>query len=581
MAEKGYDIVMEGVTYTYPRGKKPALEDIDLKVKRGEIVMVTGPTAAGKTTLCQCLNGLIPQYYRGKFNGNVLVKGMNTREYAISALSHICGLLFQDPSSQLIAPTVEDELAFGPENYHIPPEKIRVRVEEALEATGLKRYRDRSPFSLSEGEQQTCAIASIMTMRPDIFVLDEPTSNLDPVGSSRVLRLITQLARRREKTMVIVEHKMEEMLPLVDRIIVMNEGRIVADGEPQVILNKVEALEELGLRQPQVNSLALRLKKSGIEIDPTFLTFEDAVKAFLGILRGREGAWSDREGVRKLKSILNKPARPIIEVRNLHYSYEKGSVALRGINLTVREGDFMAIIGRNGSGKTTLVKHFVGLLKPTEGDVFVYGVNTKAATVYELAQKVGYCFQNPDHQICCKSVREELEFGPRNLGLPDDEVERRVDEISREMGLERLLDRSPYSLSRGEKRRVAIASVLTMGPETLVVDEPTTGQDKRMGEEMMKILRSLHSRGKTVILITHDMELVAEYVDRVVVLRDGEVIFDGATADAFSQPKLLETTSLRPPQITRLGYALRGYGISTPVLRVDEMYDEFVTILGG
>jgi len=574
------DIVIEKASFTYSGSTRPAIRNIELTVNKGEVVMITGPSGAGKTTLCRLLNGFIPHFFRGKFSGRVMVKGHNTRRVTISFLSRIVGLLFQDPASQLVCPTVEDEVAFGAENYGVPPEEIKRRVDESLKVTRLEKYRSQNPHRLSGGEQQACALASIMAMRPEIYVLDEPTSNLDPIGSERVLNLIVSLAKKEKHTMLIVEHKMEELFPFVDRVIVMNNGEIILDGKPREIVENVGLMEKIGLKPPQVSLLAYKLREKYPDI-PIPMTLEEAVDIFSGLLE-KAGARGEAVPIAQTeKAEERSKSEPIIRTEGLWHIYPGGTVALRDVDLEIYEGEFIAIIGQNGSGKTTLVKHFNGLLKPTKGKVYVYGVDTTTTTVANLSKRVGYCFQNPDFQLCNRTVREELEFGPRNLKLPEEEIKRRVENVVKIMGFEGLLDENPFSLSKGERQKLAVASILTMEPDVLIVDEPTTGQDYKTGREMMEFYRKLNQRGKTIIVITHDMNLAAEYARRVVVLREGRVILDGPTRLVYSKTKELESTYLKAPQVTRLFQRLSKYGLPPDVLTVDEALEYMMKALGG
>ena len=572
-----YSIVLENVGYTYSQDLEPALKNINLRVAEAERVMVTGPSGSGKTTLCRCLNGLIPHYFRGKLEGKVTISGVDSRSSTIAALSHKVGLLFQDPSSQLVCPTVTEEVAFGPENYGVPPPEIRSRVQDSLRSVRLERYGDRNPHSLSGGEQQSCSLAAVMAMRPEIYVLDEPTSNLDPIGSSQVLNLLANMSRQGSATMLIVEHKMEELLPMVDRLIVMNHGEIVLEGKPRDLMDDIEAIEKIGLNLPQVSLLASRLKARHPSLARSSpITLEEAVDTFSKLL---EPGKSIRE---QLSSQRAETADAVISVRGLTHVYPDGTSALNGMDLDIHRGEFVALLGQNGSGKTTLVKHFNGLLRPTAGTVNVFGMDGATTSIPELSKKVGYCFQNPDHQICCETVQKELEFGPTNLKVPAEIVQRRVSEVAKAVGLESVLSKNPFSLSKGERQRVTVASLLTMECEVLIVDEPTTGQDYKMSHEMMDFYKKLNEEdGRTIVVITHDMKISAEYAHRVIVLKDGRVLIDGPTRDVFARSDLLKTTYLNPPQITRLAQALSKFGIPGNILTVPEMADIMDPLLEG
>ena len=573
--EEDSDIVIElrNVSYKYPGADFYALRDISLRVKRGEVLLITGPTGAGKTTLCYILNGLVPHFFGGTFEGEARVLGYNVLETPVGFLATKVGMVFSDPLSQLVSATVEDEVAFGLENLGLPEEEIVRRVREALKYVGLYHLRNRPPYTLSGGEQQAVALASILVMEPEIYVLDEPTANLDPIGTLRILDLLKRLSRERGKTIIVVEHKLEEMAEIADRMIVMNGGKIIAEGTPREILtHQAEHLHGLGLEAAHIPLLVQRLVGKGVikKPDSIPLTLSEGVKFFDRLLSSGELTIRS-EKVQEPNGGARAGGEPIITVENLVHVYPGGTMALKGVSVEVYRGDFLAIIGQNGSGKTTLVKHFNGLLKPTRGKVRVFGMDVEETPTSELVKRVGYIFQDPDRQLFTRRVRDELAFGPKNIGVPPDEIEERIRDVSRKLRIEHLLDREPYSLGKGEKQRVAIASILVMNPEVVILDEPTTGQDPRNRREIMDTMKMLHKEGKTIVFITHDMNLVAEYANRCIVMSDGRILLQGTPREVFSKVDILRTTRLKPPTITSLFMELsKSYPIRETILTLDE-----------
>ncbi|RLG46222.1 MAG: ABC transporter, partial [Thermoproteota archaeon] len=441
-------------------------------MKEGEIVTIMGHTGCGKSTLCLTFNGIIPHAMGGDLKGKVVIDGLDIMEHDIPELARRVGMVFQDPETQLFSVTVKSEVAFGPENLMLPREEILERVRWALEATRLKGYEERAPTKLSGGEKQQVALAAAMAMRPRILVLDEPTSELDPVGTRKIFSLIKELNKKYGITFVIIEHK-EEAIQLSDRIILMKEGRVIGQGKPSQVFSDIKSVKESRVRVPQISQLFYKLKERGLDLGRIPLTIEDAYLLLKDLLK--EGKAED---IPVEVNKREKGSQPVIKTENLFFQYKNGPVALKGINLEVYQGEFVAIIGQNGAGKTTLAKHFNGLLKPTKGDVIIDGMNTKDALITDLAKTVGFVFQNPDHQFFSFTVEEEVAFGPRNLGLSDEEVKNRVDEALSTVGLEKMRQRHPFTLSRGQRQRLAVASVLAMHPKMIVLDEPTTGQDE-------------------------------------------------------------------------------------------------------
>lgn len=566
-----YDIEFRNVSFTYEGAKEPAIENINLKIRPGEVVLLTGPSGAGKTTLCSCLNGLIPHFHNGTLRGQVLVKGLDTKATRVGVLSSLVGLVFQDPESQLVCPTVVDEVAFGPENLGVPPDEIRRRVEQSLEIARLQGFENRAPHSLSGGEQQSCAIAAIFAMQPEIYVMDEPTSNLDPLGTQQVLSTIIRVAKERGKTLLIAEHKLEEILPLVDRVVVMDKGRIIRDDTVEGILSSGD-IPYVFTRPPLVR-LAEKL-----ELDIRPLTVED----FYAALLQRYNLVKVNPGTNRAAQARNiDKGEPVIQIQDLCYSYDGLHPALHNINLTIYRGELVSILGRNGSGKTTLVKHINGLLKPTQGRVVVLGQDTRQTTTAQLAKRVGFCFQNPNHQLITFIVKDELALGPKTLGLDREEIERRSLEALQLVGMDGYMEADVTALGKGQKQRLALASVLTMKPEILVFDEPTTGQDPQMAEDIFRIIQKLNRQGTTVLIITHKFDYAAAYTERAVILSNGSIVYDGSMAKLVENEKLLTENSLVQPPLANLAARLATYGVPGDIVTVEKMYATLRQLVGG
>lgn len=562
-----FEIDFQNVTFLYEGSDHPALKNVNLSIKPGEIVLITGPAGSGKTTLCSCINGLIPHYHEGDLQGDVVVRGYNTKKARIGGLASLVGMVFQDPESQLVTSSVADEVAFGPENFGIAREEINERVMAALKATRLEGYEDREPYNLSGGEQQACVIASVYAVQPDIYVMDEPLANLDPAGRAQVLRLIIDVAKKRGKTLVIVEHTLEEVIPLVDRIVVMNKGEIVRDGPVQEVLSLGDIPQVF--TRPPIIRLAEQFLKSVIPVTPEKFYRELSSKYTLGTMQPDP-------------AILREPhpsENPIIEIKELSYSYAQGTEALRDISLTIHAGELVAILGRNGSGKTTLVRHIIGLIKPEEGKIFVRGKDVARTPTHELAQDIGFCFQNPNHQIVTFKVRDEVIFGLRAHNIPPSEYDGRIHEALEIVDMLDYINAEVFDLGKGQKQRLALASVLALKPRILIIDEPTTGQDPQMAEGIFRIIQGLNKRGTTVLMITHQMEYAANYAHRAIVLRSGQISFDGSIKDLISNKKLMEDNFLDLPEATKIAGQFKKHGIPPWLVRIDDLIPHIQQIL--
>jgi energy-coupling factor transport system ATP-binding protein len=555
---------VSGLEVRYPGRRQPSLHDVDLTVSAGERVAVAGRTGAGKSTLALAASGFIPRVVRATVAGRVTIAGVDARTAGAGQLLGRVGIVFSTPANQLSASklTVREELAFGLENLGVPRDEMDPRIDGVLERLSIADLAGREPFTLSGGEQQRVAIASIIAMGTDVLVLDEPTAQLDPAGTASVADLMDGLARS-GTTILCAEHA-PTVLGRMDRCLVLDDGRPVALDRPGGALSA--AWREVGLRPPTlVRSAELAGVVPGHEFD------EAAIAAGLAAWQASGGTvpdgWAMGSGDRPADEAGIAPprwdpgaTRPLVpvEVRGLIHRYPNGVEAVRGVSLKVEPGEAVVILGQNGSGKTTLVKHLNGLLRPAEGQVLLDGAPTDGLTVDQLAATVGFVFQNPDEQLFERSVEREVAFGPRNLRRPAGEIAELVARSLEAVGLTDVHATNPYDLDLSRRKLVALAGVLAMDPAILVLDEPTTGQDAAGIERVGAVVRAFRDAGRSVVAITHDMEFAAANFTRVIVMRLGEVIADGPPTAilAADQRELLASTGLTPPPAARIAAAM-------------------------
>jgi energy-coupling factor transporter ATP-binding protein EcfA2 len=562
-----FDIDFQNVSFSYEGSNTPALKDINLSINMGEIVLITGPAGSGKTTLCSCINGLVPHFHEGNLQGDVLVRSYNTKKARIGGLASLVGMVFQDPESQLVTSSVADEVAFGPENFGVQREEINQRVEAALKATRLEGYEEREPYNLSGGEQQACVIASVYALQPDIYVMDEPLANLDPSGRAQVLRLIIEVAKKRGKTLVIVEHSLEEVIPLVDRIVVLHQGEIVRDGTVEEVLSAGD-IPQIFTRPPIVR-LSEKFLHKVKPLTPENFYKELSNRYSLGSIQAKDTQPREAASAEK----------PVIEIKEVSYSYTQEKEALKNVSLTIHKGELVAILGRNGSGKTTLVRHLIGLIKPEEGKIFVNGKDVALTPTHELAQDVGFCFQNPNHQIVTFKVRDEVIFGLKAHNIPPAEYDERVHDALKIVDMLDTIDAEVFDLGKGQKQRLALASVLALKPLILIIDEPTTGQDPQMAEGIFNIIKNLNEMGTTVLMITHQMEYAATYAQRAIVLRSGEITFDGPINNLISNRPFMEENYLDLPEVTKIAGQFSKHGVPAWLVKIDDLIPTLQSIL--
>jgi energy-coupling factor transport system ATP-binding protein len=538
-------VSIDNLTFNYSGTQTPALKNISAQIREGSFICIMGHGGAGKSSLCFSLNALIPKFFRGNYRGLVRVNGNEVAKSSVAAMSREVGMVFQDFESQLFSTNVELEMAFGPENHGLPRPEIEKRVQEMLKAVGLLPLRERQPATLSGGQKQRLAIGSVLTMKPRFLVLDEPTTDLDPQGGEEVLALAGKL-RGEGRTLVMVAPEPEMVLE-ADDLWLMQEGVLIRQGPPRQILNNLSLLTDCGIKPPALVELFQALDWPGSPL--TTKEALDLVEPF-ELVKSPGSSSSPPEDLQTKGPFL-------LQAEGLEYQYPlQGEKALKGIDWGVHEGEFVALLGQNGSGKTTLAKHCNGLLHPAAGRMLVRGKPTSAYLRKDLAREVGYVFQNPDHQIFARTVEEEVGFGLKILGLDPKTIRERMGEALEVVELEGYEKKLPFTLTKGERQRVAVASVLAVRPHLIILDEPTTGLDYLHQRRMMDLLRRLNQKGHTVIIITHSMWVAAEYARRTVILQKGKIILDGPTRQIFAREGELTKASLAPPPLVQLSNRL-------------------------
>lgn len=547
------------------------LQGINLTLHRGEFVGLVGTTGAGKTTLCQALNGLIPHYTRGRMTGTVTVKGQDTSTLTVADLSTSVGLVFQNPEAQLVMSTVEEECFVGLLSQGLPRREARQRAQAMLARLEIAHLATRSPQALSGGQKQRVAIAAVMVTQPDLLVLDEATSELDALMVQKIFSMCTQFNRELGTTILLVSHEMELLARYAQRLVVMEAGRIILDAPTREALKHPAAFRQAGVHLPQVTQYALALD-SRVNWPMLPLTEEEALPPVRQALAAlpQNGRVPPRE---RVEPPSPAHAAPLIRLEDVRFAYRNPVTVLHKINLSIHQGEFTAIIGNNGSGKSTLMKLILGLLKPSAGRVQIDGVDTRKAKVSELARRIGFIFQDPNSQIFAGSVEEEIRFGLKNLGLPAAEMAERVEAMLTEFALHDLRETFPRFLSQGDKQKLCIASIVAMQPQVLLLDEPTTGQDHRDSRQILDRAERLNAQGITILLITHDLNNVARYARRVILLNDGNIVADGPTAEIMVNRDLLHSCHLAPPQVVRMSLDLADHGIP-PAMRLETLTAE-------
>lgn len=595
-------ITVENLRYRYPHTKELALDGLDFSVEKGEFIGIIGENGAGKSTLSQAIMGLVPQFYKGAYGGMVTVDGIEAGKTPVAQLCGHVGLVFQNPFNQLSGAkdNVYEEVAFGMQNLGVPAEEMKKRVEEALKLLDIWQYRDRNPFDLSGGQMQRVAIASVLVMRPDVMILDEPTSQLDPEGSDEVFRAVETLTGS-GITILMIEQKIEKLAAYCDRILLLHKGKQIAFDTPQKVFSMPD-LNDYGIQAPAFTRICkaeqvtladgtypvtvkeaaevLREKRLGVyehaNAEAGVQKAVGASAAGTGQVQAKNaetGARSGQSGTcRKAENVASVDKQ--FRIEKLDFSYLADIPVLEDLNMKLDQRP-TAIIGQNGAGKTTLVKLLKGLLKSVSGSIYFHGEDISDKTVAMLAGSVGYVFQNPDDQIFKYNVMDEILFGPLNIGM---DPERAKKEAARALELTGLVGKekeNPYDLELYERKMTAIASVLAMDTDVLILDEPTIAQDWKGRQIIGSIIRSLSGRGKLVIAILHDMDFVAENFERVIIMAHGQVLADGTAKEVFAQEEVLKKARLQKPYVMQLSEAL---GYEKSYLTVEELLKDRMSL---
>ena len=550
MTEKKSPIIsFKNFSFQYRAQKKPTLKEINLDIYPGERVLIAGPSGCGKSTLAGCINGLNPFSNPGECSGELIVDGVDAPKSSIFQLSAHVGTVLQDPDGQFIGLTVGEDIAFALENSCMPQNEMHEITRHAAELVGIQDHLDFAPHELSGGQKQRVSLAGVMVDQVKILLFDEPLANLDPATGKQTIELIDEIQEKTDTTVVIIEHRLEDVLwRNVDRIVLMSEGGILADLHPDELLS-TRLLEENGIREPLYLTA---LRYAGVELAPAKKPahVDSVVIDKADRKKMTDWFWS------RPAAEAEKEHEPLLEVRNLTFGYERGSQTLRDVSLTIHKGEMVSIVGKNGAGKSTFSKLVCGFETPDSGEILFQGRNLLQENIRHRAKHIGYVMQNPNQMISKTMIFDEAALSLRNMGKSEEEIREKVEETLKVCGLFPFRNWPVSALSFGQKKRVTIASVLVQDQELIILDEPTAGQDFHHYTEIMEFLRGLNEKGVTVVMITHDMHLMLEYTPRALVFADGRLIADRSAAAVLCDPQLIRQAALKETSLFTLANQL-------------------------
>ena len=561
--EKKPVITFENFSFQYFSQAEPTLHDINLTIYEGEKVLLVGPSGSGKSTLGHCINGLIPFSYRGEMKGSVKVAGLETREGNLFELSKKVGTVLQDSDGQFIGLTVGEDIAFSLENDCVEEKEMKETVQKVADMVDMGKLLKSSPFELSGGQKQRVAFAGVMVDDVDVLLFDEPLANLDPATGKTAIDLIDRIQKQSQKTVVIIEHRLEDVLYRhVDRIVVVAEGRIIADMTPDELM-ATQQLSEIGIREPLY---VTAMKYAGVSITPQMRAGQLQTLVIDDEIRRKIQAWCEKPVP------TGRPAgEEILAVNHLSFQYTKSRKILQDVNFSIKSGEMVSIVGTNGAGKSTLAKVICGFVTEDAGEILFEGKSLKGQTIKERSQYISYVMQNPNQMICKPMIFDEVALGLRIRGeLSEEEIRERVEHALKICGLYPFRKWPVSALSFGQKKRVTIASMLVMNPKVLILDEPTAGQDYRHYTEIMEFLRELNQQGVTIILITHDMHLMLEYTPHAIVINGGKKIGDSTAVDILTNEEIANAASLKLTSLYEFGLKL---GLEDPQGLVQHFID--------